>query len=479
MKKTFTRFLLVASTVFISSTLFSQTTENFNSRPGVAVNDVRNYLMNNCWEFPGIDFYTNAPAPDPIIEGDGTMISAPGKVTTQGAGIYTPVLDMNGSAAISFKYAFNENIVLPHRINIYLMNAENQILQLLESKDVTGSLAYTIYNYNSTLPAVSGPRRIFINFDGTGSTLRIGMDELSIQANRHYATGCNSMPQATADNVFGTPVKTAAGNVITNDSDANGEQISAYLTENSADGNVTLAANGSFTFTPNAGFTGTSTSFKYRICDNGISPLCSEAATVNIQFPAEGILPVSLHEFSANYNDNAVALSWTTDFENNNAYFNVERSTDGTNYVTAGTVQGKGTSTVSSAYGFTDNVKNISVSQHDLYYRLKQVDLDGTATYSKVLVVRLYKTKSLQMVSVTPNPAVNDIKVNVQLNESAFIVMKVVNNVGHEIKRQSLKGISGENKITLTGTSALPKGIYFLEVIINSKERMMVKLMKD
>src|SRR5690349_5294381 len=103
MKTTFTRFLLLASSVFFSSAAFSQTTENFNSRPGIAVNSVRNYLIGNCWEFPGIDLFTNFPAPDPIMEGDGTMISAPGFPTKQGSGIITPLLDLNGATAISFK----------------------------------------------------------------------------------------------------------------------------------------------------------------------------------------------------------------------------------------------------------------------------------------------------------------------------------------------------------------------------------------
>ena len=114
-----------------------------------------------------------------------------------------------------------------------------------------------------------------------------------------------------------------------------------------------------------------------------------------------------------------------------------------------------------------------------MYYRLKQVDIDGKATYTKVLVVRVYRTKSFQSLSVTPNPAINDIKVNVQLNENSYIVMKVANSNGVEVVRKTTRGSLGSNTFGLEGTSHLQAGIYFLEVIVNSNERMMVKLIKN
>jgi hypothetical protein len=57
--------------------------------------------------------------------------------------------------------------------------------------------------------------------------------------------------------------------------------------------------------------------------------------------------------------------------------------------------------------------------------------------------------------------------------------MKVVNNAGVEIMRKSTRGNTGANSFSLEGSSQLATGVYFLEIIINSNERMMVKLVKS
>lgn len=264
-----------------------------------------------------------------------------------------------------------------------------------------------------------------------------------------------------------------------NDSDPDNEVLTAYLVSNSADGNVVLNEDGSFTFTPNPGFNGPSTTFTYLVCDAGNAPMCSNIATVTITFPVGGFLPASITDISANYTNNAVAIKWTSNFEVNSDRFEIERSTDGINFKTIGSVAAQGNSTIKHDYSFTDEVRNSTSSKNDLYYRLKLVDRDTKSTYSKVLVVRVYKTKTIQALSVTPNPAVNDIKVNAQLNEAAMVVIKVMNNNGTEVMRKNVRGAAGNNNITLEGTSNLKTGIYILEVIINSNERMTVKLMKQ
>jgi hypothetical protein len=65
------------------------------------------------------------------------------------------------------------------------------------------------------------------------------------------------------------------------------------------------------------------------------------------------------------------------------------------------------------------------------------------------------------------------------LNENSYIVIKVANTSGIEIMRKSTRGNKGANNMMLEGTSRLQAGVYFLEVIINSNERMMVKLIKS
>ena len=80
--------------------------------------------------------------------------------------------------------------------------------------------------------------------------------------------------------------------------------------------------------------------------------------------------------------------------------------------------------------------------------------------------------------SVTPDPQANDILVNVQLNESAYIVMKVTDENGNLILKEGKKADNGTNIYTLEGTHDLHRGMYTLEVTVNSRERMTMKLAK-
>ena len=93
--------------------------------------------------------------------------------------------------------------------------------------------------------------------------------------------------------------------------------------------------------------------------------------------------------------------------------------------------------------------------------------------------MRVYNSHTIKMISVTPNPAKNDIAVNLQLNENSFVVMKIVSTNGREVVRKSLKATAGSTSYTLEGTNKLQPGMYVLEVIVNSKERMLVSLIKE
>jgi endoglucanase Acf2 len=115
---------------------------------------------------------------------------------------------------------------------------------------------------------------------------------------------------------------------------------------------------------------------------------------------ATGPLPVTLLDFTAQTQGNAVALAWHTASEVNTARFEVERSLDGTAFTTLGSVAARGTSTVASAYASRDASLPAGASQ--LYYRLRQVDQDGTATYSPVRTVALAAAGGL---ALFPNPA--------------------------------------------------------------------------
>ncbi|MEM6298583.1 MAG: hypothetical protein AAF740_07845, partial [Bacteroidota bacterium] len=91
-------------------------------------------------------------------------------------------------------------------------------------------------------------------------------------------------------------------------------------------------------------------------------------------------LPVELLFFTAEAQQETTLLEWATTNETNNAYFGVERSTDGKYFKEVGYVEGHGTSRETQTYCWEDT----QPVHGDAYYRLRQVDFDGTENFSKV-----------------------------------------------------------------------------------------------
>jgi hypothetical protein len=90
-------------------------------------------------------------------------------------------------------------------------------------------------------------------------------------------------------------------------------------------------------------------------------------------------LPVTLTNFEVNCNIEKVDIVWATQSEINNDYFVVEKSYDGQEFFELETISGAGNSNSPINYTATDNNTNTLV-----YYRLKQVDFDGTTSYSTI-----------------------------------------------------------------------------------------------
>ncbi|MFD2245705.1 T9SS type A sorting domain-containing protein [Pontibacter ruber] len=143
----------------------------------------------------------------------------------------------------------------------------------------------------------------------------------------------------------------------------------------------------------------------------------SLAWSVNPSGP--GILPVELVQFSATKLQKAVELHWRTASEDNNDHFAVERSRDGKLFEEIGRVAGKGNSKVLSTYTFTDNKPFGSTS----YYRLKQVDTDGTFAYSNAVAVEMSYTSETVKVYPTLTADFLQVELNHQQRSSKLMVV--------------------------------------------------------
>jgi hypothetical protein len=127
------------------------------------------------------------------------------------------------------------------------------------------------------------------------------------------------------------------------------------------------------------------------------------------------VMPVSLIDFSGEMVNEAVLLNWATANETNNAKFVIERSTNSYDWETIGEVTGAGNSISIHEYNFID----YNPVGGTVYYRLRQVDVNGSFAYSNIINV---KTASLQAsVSIIPNPFEDVLTIQSNLKENLDI----------------------------------------------------------
>jgi len=163
-------------------------------------------------------------------------------------------------------------------------------------------------------------------------------------------------------------------------------------------------------------------------------------------------LPVQLASFTATAAGPAtVQLAWATASEVNSSYFAVERSLDGRVFTQVGQVAAAGTSTLARTYGLTDAA--LPASRGLLYYRLRQVDVDGTATYSPSRPVAL---RGASRLSVFPNPASAQLTV---AGTAAYAAIEIYNVTGQLLHRTAADA-AGVRQVALP--AGLPAGVYLV-----------------
>jgi Secretion system C-terminal sorting domain len=165
-------------------------------------------------------------------------------------------------------------------------------------------------------------------------------------------------------------------------------------------------------------------------------------------------MPVELTDFAAKNMGAENQLTWATASEVNNKGYDVERQTAKGTWESLGFVNGSGKA---ATYAFEDKAP-LSIS----YYRLRQVDFDGTETLSKVVSVS-QDTKG--RISITPNPTSDKVNINLNQNDVSNQTAKVVlsDMTGRQILTQSTT--SGALELDL---SNLAKGMYVLTVQSNN-----------
>ena len=188
----------------------------------------------------------------------------------------------------------------------------------------------------------------------------------------------------------------------------------------------------------------------------------NDFAIDDIQFatcPSGGPLPVDFLTISAARQGGAVAIKWSTASEVNNKYFYVEKSIDGSSWVTINSVNGAGNSNISRSYSSYD-AKPVAGYN---YYRIKQVDVDGRAQYSDVVKVNINIDKT--GASVLTNPFVSNITVDFLSTAAQTVSVRLTDVSGKLIGTERWKIAKGSSRVTYDKVPNIQRGMYILTIM--------------
>lgn len=195
-------------------------------------------------------------------------------------------------------------------------------------------------------------------------------------------------------------------------------------------------------------------------------------------------LPVELTAFAAVAAENGhIRLRWRTASETNNAGFRVERQTGpereeppgassaSSNWQPVGFVGGAGTTTVPQSYRFVD--KAVPYAAGALMYRLRQVDTDGTASYTKPVTVMRGAGRGVRLLGTYPNPAGSRATVRLAIPDGRSgeaVRLRLYDVLGRAVRTVEGPAEAGRHTLTLD-TSRLPSGVYLLRLRVGATRK--------
>jgi hypothetical protein len=175
----------------------------------------------------------------------------------------------------------------------------------------------------------------------------------------------------------------------------------------------------------------------------------------------------------ARQTENAVVLDWQTATEENTSHFILQKSMDGANYQSIGTVQAAGNSSTGKNYSLTDH----SIPASTVYYRVVLIDADGRTMMSNI--VSLTGKKSDQQLYVYPSPVKNQFNIMVQIpDRHVQATFQLLDMSGKIIWAKQYDLQKGNNYLSMYRT-AETKGIYILQCWYNNEVRQQKIIITD
>ena len=197
----------------------------------------------------------------------------------------------------------------------------------------------------------------------------------------------------------------------------------------------------------------------------GDATLVDKSSPVKISIGSCGVLPIQLLSFTGKNEGDKNILEWATASEINNDYFTIQRKNESeseSEWEEIGKVNDAGNSNITNKYEFTDQ-SPLSFWRGvggEVYYRLKQVDYNGSFTYSNIISVVINEGK--HSFNAYPIPASDELSYEFIAEEQGITIIIISDVLGNILMKKEIDKIKGKNHYTFN-INSLPKGIYFLK----------------
>ncbi|MEJ2506594.1 MAG: T9SS type A sorting domain-containing protein, partial [Ignavibacteriaceae bacterium] len=175
-------------------------------------------------------------------------------------------------------------------------------------------------------------------------------------------------------------------------------------------------------------------------------------------------LPVELISFSSVVRGKRIILKWETQTEINNYGFEIQRSDDRNEWNILGFVEGNGNSNSPKSYSYFDEGIKLTGKY---YYRLRQIDNDGSSNYSEILEVNIGLPDELELKQNYPNPFNPTTTISFSIPQTGEVVLTVYNALGELVKTVA-KGFLEQGEYSFSfNAEGLTSGIYIYRLRIS------------
>jgi hypothetical protein len=181
-------------------------------------------------------------------------------------------------------------------------------------------------------------------------------------------------------------------------------------------------------------------------------------------------LNTDIVSFSGRADGSIIKLNWTSSREEGAVQYIIEKSSDGKNFTSAGSVQGLNSNNEVNYYSWSENY----LPNQTLFYRVRLVTADRQKISRTVKIISASKEFEINII----NPFTHSLMAEVTAAEPQLVFFKLIDNSGRILREEKFALTTGTNSLQIANTGNLPKGLYTLQIQSGAKLFVSKKVLK-